>query len=173
MRPYRDFLPSLRLWPTLALSPDGTMVAYVDDASGQFNLTVQPLDGGGRAAAVDWCGPSNLLTFARSRPPSWHNMVAKVVGDPEKDADFLMSRSPVTYADQIRAPLFVIQGANDPRVPQAESDQIVAGLRERGVEVRYDVYPDAGHGFGRREDQIRAYSDIAEFLVDRLGTDGT
>lgn len=154
---------------------DPTRIGLLGGSYGGFAVLscVSRLPEVGWAAAVDWCGPSNLLTFARSQPPSWHNMVAKVVGDPEKDADFLMSRSPVTYADQIRAPLFVIQGANDPRVPQAESDQIVAGLRERGVEVRYDVYPDAGHGFGRREDQIRAYSDIAEFLVDRLSTDGT
>jgi dipeptidyl aminopeptidase/acylaminoacyl peptidase len=122
------------------------------------------------AAAVVLFGPSNLVTFARSQPATWRQMVRAVVGDPDEDAEFLMSRSPVTYADQIRAPLFVIQGANDPRVPQAESDQIVQRLRGRGVEVRYDIYPDAGHGFGKREDQIRAYSDIGEFLVTHLGS---
>jgi dipeptidyl aminopeptidase/acylaminoacyl peptidase len=63
----------------------------------------------------------------------------------------------------------VIQGANDPRVPKAESDQIVARLRARGVQVRYDIYPDAGHGFTKRTDQIRAYGDIAEFLITHLG----
>lgn len=121
------------------------------------------------AAGVDMFGPSNLVTFAKSQPPTWRQKVLKVVGDPNADAGFLMSRSPVTFADQIRAPLFVIQGANDPRVPRAESDQIVQRLRSRGVEVRYDVYPDAGHGFGKREDQIKAYSDVAEFLVAHLG----
>jgi dipeptidyl aminopeptidase/acylaminoacyl peptidase len=124
----------------------------------------------GWAAAVDLFGPSNLLTFARSQPPAWRQMVRTVVGDHETDAEFLMSRSPVTYADRIRAPLFVIQGANDPRVPKAESDQVVEHLRARGVPVRYDIYPDAGHGFTRREDQIRAYSDIAEFLVANLAS---
>ena len=120
------------------------------------------------AAAVDLFGPSNLVTFARSQPPTWREKVRAVVGDHETDGEFLMYRSPMTYADQIRAPLFVIQGANDPRVPRAESDQIVQRLRDRGVEVRYDVYPDAGHGFGKREDQIRALSDIGEFLVAHL-----
>jgi dipeptidyl aminopeptidase/acylaminoacyl peptidase len=124
----------------------------------------------GWAAAVDMFGPSNLVTFARSQPPAWRQMVRTVVGDHDTDAEFLMSRSPVTYADRIRTPLLVIQGANDPRVPQAESDQIVQRLRARGVQVRYDVYPDTGHGFTRREDQIRAYSDIAEFLVTHLGS---
>jgi dipeptidyl aminopeptidase/acylaminoacyl peptidase len=120
------------------------------------------------AAAVAWCGPSNLVTFTRSQPPTWRSKVAFMVGDPEADEQFLMSRSPVTYVDQIKAPLFVIQGANDPRVPKAESDQIVERLRARGVEVRYDVYPDEGHSFGKRENQIRAWSSAGEFLLSHL-----
>jgi dipeptidyl aminopeptidase/acylaminoacyl peptidase len=79
-----------------------------------------------------------------------------------------MSRSPVTYVDQIKAPLFVIQGANDPRVVKPESDQIVARLRERGVDVRYDVYEDEGHGFTKRSNSIKAMGDIARFLEDHL-----
>lgn len=122
------------------------------------------------AAAVDWCGPSNLVTFTRSNPPTWRSKVAFMVGDPDRDEAFLRSRSPVTYADQIRAPLFVIQGANDPRVPQPESDQIVERLRARGVEVRYDVYPDEGHAFSKRENRIKAQSDAADFLLARLAT---
>jgi len=120
------------------------------------------------AAAVDVCGPSNLLTFARAAPPTWRSKVAVLVGDPDTDAELLNSRSPVRYADAIRAPLFVIQGANDPRVPKDESDQIVEHLRARGVEVRYDVYPDEGHGFTRRENQARARADAADFLLAHL-----
>jgi dipeptidyl aminopeptidase/acylaminoacyl peptidase len=122
------------------------------------------------AAAVAWCGPSNLVTFTRSQPPTWRSKVAFMVGDPEADEQFLMSRSPVTYVDQIKAPLLVIQGANDPRVPKAESDQIVERLRARGVEVRYDVYPDEGHSFGKRENQIKAWSSAGEFLLSHLQT---
>jgi dipeptidyl aminopeptidase/acylaminoacyl peptidase len=95
--------------------------------------------------------------------------MADWVGDPDTEADFLRSRSPLTYADQIVAPLFVIQGANDPRVVQQESDQIVASLRERGVDVRYDVYEDEGHGFTKRENQLRAIGDTADFLIRYLG----
>ena len=123
------------------------------------------------AAAVVWCGPSNLLTFTKSQPPTWRWQVATMVGDAETDAEFLLSRSPVTYADQIRAPLFLIQGANDPRVPRHESDQIAERLRARGVEVRYDVYPDEGHVFSKRENQIRARSSAGEFLLAHLNKD--
>ena len=120
------------------------------------------------AAAVDWCGPSNLVTAASAVPPAFRSQATLFIGDPEKDAEFLLSRSPVTYADQIRAPLFIIQGANDTRVPQHESDQIVELLRARGVEVRYDIYPDEGHLFGKRENQTRARSSIADFLLTHL-----
>ena len=125
------------------------------------------------AAAVSIVGPSNLVTFARSVPPTWLRYMAQWVGDPETEADFLMARSPISYADQIVAPLFVVQGANDPRVVQAESDQIVASLRERGVDVRYDVYQDEGHGFTKRENQTKAIGDTANFLVGYLAGAGT
>ena len=120
------------------------------------------------AAAVSVVGPSNLVTFAKAVPPSWRRHMASWVGDPDTEPEFLASRSPITYADQIVAPLMVIQGANDPRVVQAESDQIVASLRERGVEVRYDVYADEGHGFTKRENTIKAFSDSGDFLVGYL-----
>jgi dipeptidyl aminopeptidase/acylaminoacyl peptidase len=121
------------------------------------------------ACGISLFGPSNLVTFARSVPPTWRAHMAAWVGDPDTEADFLMSRSPITYADAIRAPLFVIQGTNDPRVVQAESDQIVQRLRDRGVEVRYDVYDDEGHGFTKRPNELRAFTDITAFLVQHLG----
>jgi dipeptidyl aminopeptidase/acylaminoacyl peptidase len=120
------------------------------------------------AAAVDIVGPANLVTFVQAVPPTWRRLMATWVGDHETERDFLLSRSPVTYADDIVTPLFVIQGANDPRVVKAESDQIVERLRARGVDVRYDVYDDEGHGFTKRSNEIRALSDAGEFLVERL-----
>jgi dipeptidyl aminopeptidase/acylaminoacyl peptidase len=120
------------------------------------------------AAAVDLVGPANLVTLARSAPPTWRRQMAAWIGDPESEADFLLSRSPITYADDIVTPLFVIQGAHDPRVVQAESDQIVARLRGRGVDVRYDIYEDEGHGFTKRENEIKALGDAAGFLLDQL-----
>jgi dipeptidyl aminopeptidase/acylaminoacyl peptidase len=120
------------------------------------------------AAAVDIVGPSNLVTFAKAVPPTWKRFMADWVGDPETEADFLMERSPITYVDQIKAPLFVIQGANDPRVVKSESDQIVHRLRERGVEVRYDVYEDEGHGFTKRENDLKSLADTTEFFAQHL-----
>jgi dipeptidyl aminopeptidase/acylaminoacyl peptidase len=95
-------------------------------------------------------------------------MMAQWVGDPETEVDFLMSRSPISHVDRIRAPLFVIQGANDPRVVKAESDQIVERLRERGIAVRYDVYDDEGHGFTRRENELKAFRDTVAFFEEHL-----
>jgi dipeptidyl aminopeptidase/acylaminoacyl peptidase len=120
------------------------------------------------AAAVDLVGPSNLVTFAKAVPPTWRAQMAEWVGDPETEVEFLMSRSPIAYVDNIKAPLFVIQGANDPRVVKAESDQIVERLRARGVDVRYDVYDDEGHGFTKRSNSIKAMGDIATFLEEKL-----
>jgi dipeptidyl aminopeptidase/acylaminoacyl peptidase len=120
------------------------------------------------AAAVSWFGPSNLVTFAKAQPPTWRAQVSIMIGDPDADAEFLMSRSPVSYADRISTPLFLIQGANDARVSLSESDQIAQRLRERGVDVRYDVYPDEGHVFGRKANQAKARSDSAGFLLAHL-----
>lgn len=120
------------------------------------------------AAGVSVVGPSNLVTVGRSVPATWRPLIRAWLGDPDDDHDFLMSRSPITYADQIVAPLFVVQGAKDPRVVQAESDQIVDALRARDVVVRYDVYEDEGHGFTKRENEIQALGDVADFLVEHL-----
>lgn len=120
------------------------------------------------AAGVSFCGPTNLVTLAKACPPTWKSTVAAVLGDPDTDPGHLTQRSPITYADAITAPLLVIQGARDPRVQQDESDQIVNLLRARGVDVRYDIYPDEGHGFTNRSNEIKAYGDIAQFLLTHL-----
>ncbi|MFQ5923350.1 MAG: S9 family peptidase, partial [Anaerolineales bacterium] len=116
------------------------------------------------AVAVDIVGPSNLVTLIKTGPPHWQRIDERVIGHPENDFDFLMSRSPVTYANQVKAPLFIIQGANDPRVPQNESDQFVEQLREQGIEVRYDIYEDEGHGFRKRSNELKAWRDTSDFL---------
>ncbi|MFI6515734.1 S9 family peptidase [Spirillospora sp. NPDC050679] len=120
------------------------------------------------AAGVSMCGPSNLVTLARAVPPTWRTFVTIVLGDPDADAELLTRRSPITYADGISAPVFVIQGARDPRVPRDESDQLVARLQARGVDVRYDVYADEGHGFTDRGNELEAYGKIANFLISHL-----
>jgi dipeptidyl aminopeptidase/acylaminoacyl peptidase len=119
-------------------------------------------------AAVDIVGPSNLLTFVRAVPPQWVRFMAKWVGDPDTEADFLRERSPITYVDQVRAALLVIQGAKDPRVVKAESDQMVERLRELGRDVEYEVFEDEGHGFTRYTNEIRGYRLTAEWLEHHL-----
>ncbi len=121
------------------------------------------------ACGVSRFGMSNLVTLAQSVPPTWRAMMSTWIGDPETEFDFLMARSPITYADDITAPLLVIQGANDPRVVKRESDQIVASLRSRGVDVQYDVFDDEGHGFTKASNEAKANSRTAEFLIEHLG----
>ena len=107
--------------------------------------------------AVDIVGPSNLKTLLETIPPYWAPAIAQLyrrVGNPETDADFLWSRSPLSRARDIRIPLLIAQGANDPRVKQAESEQIVAALKEAGIDYEYMLFPDEGHGFAKPENRI-------------------
>jgi dipeptidyl aminopeptidase/acylaminoacyl peptidase len=120
------------------------------------------------AAAVDIFGPANLVTFAKAVPPTWRRFIARFVGDPETEADFLMERSPITYVENVKTPLLVIQGATDPRVVKSESDQMVERLRELGREVEYVVFDDEGHGFTKRPNELKAYRLAAEWLEQHL-----
>jgi dipeptidyl aminopeptidase/acylaminoacyl peptidase len=119
-------------------------------------------------AAVDVVGPSNLITFVKAVPPFWKPMMKKWIGDPEEDADFLWERSPIKYVDNIKAPLLVIQGAKDPRVVQAESDQMVEKIRANGGDVTYFVDEHEGHGATRRENSIKWMGMIADYLEAKL-----
>ncbi|HEX7040256.1 MAG TPA: S9 family peptidase [Trueperaceae bacterium] len=119
-------------------------------------------------AGVDIVGPSNLITFVQSVPPFWRAMLKDWVGDAEEDREMLIERSPITYVDQLKAPLLVIQGANDPRVVKAESDQMVERLRERGVAVEYYVDEEAGHGPPSRDGWLKWLRMTAEFLERHL-----
>jgi dipeptidyl aminopeptidase/acylaminoacyl peptidase len=123
------------------------------------------------AVGVDVVGPSNLVTFARAVPPTWKRFIAALLGDPDTEEEFLRERSPLTYVEDIRAPLLVMQGAKDPRVVQGESDQLVERLRELGREVEYEVFADEGHGFTRFANEVRAYRLAAEFLERHLARD--
>jgi dipeptidyl aminopeptidase/acylaminoacyl peptidase len=91
------------------------------------------------------------------------------VGDVETEQEFLKSRSPLFTADQIKAPLLIAHGANDPRVKQAESDQIVKAMRKSGKPVEYIVFPDEGHGFARPENRLKFYAAAEAFLAKYLG----
>src|SRR5487761_1826596 len=122
--------------------------------------------------AVDIVGPSNLKTLIETIPPYWAPMIAQFhrrVGHPDSDAGFLWSRSPLSAAGSIRIPMLIAQGANDPRVKQAESEQIVAAMREAGVEHEYLLFPDEGHGFAKPENRLRFYAAADRFLARHLG----
>jgi dipeptidyl aminopeptidase/acylaminoacyl peptidase len=122
--------------------------------------------------AVDIVGPSNLKTLIETIPPYWAPMVAQFhrrVGNPETDVDFLWSRSPLSRAGSIRIPMLIAQGANDPRVKQAESEQIVAAMQAAGVDHEYLLFPDEGHGFAKPENRLRFYTVADRFLARYLG----
>ena len=120
------------------------------------------------ATGVDLVGPSNLVTFVESVPPFWRPTMRDWVGDAEDDREFLLERSPITYLDGVRAPILVMQGANDPRVVQAESDQMVEALRQRNHDVTYYVDEQGGHGPASRADGVRWMKMIGEYLEDKL-----
>lgn len=125
------------------------------------------------AAAVDFVGVSNLLTFLNTIPPYWKPLLEKMhsmVGHPELDRDRLVAASPALNADRIRTPLFIAQGAKDPRVNKDESDQMVAALRSRGVDVEYMVKENEGHGFHNDENKFEFYERMEAFLSQHLGT---
>jgi dipeptidyl aminopeptidase/acylaminoacyl peptidase len=126
------------------------------------------------ACGVDIVGPSNLQTLLSTIPPYWKAFFedfASRVGDPrtEEGKKLLMERSPLTRVDAIKKPLLIAQGANDPRVKQAESDQIVKAMKEKNIPVTYVLYPDEGHGFARPANRTSFYAVAEGFLAQCLG----
>jgi prolyl oligopeptidase PreP (S9A serine peptidase family) len=115
-------------------------------------------------ASVDIFGVSNLFTFIESVPEFWKPLMDRWVGHPERDKEKLIEDSPITYLDGMVKPMLIVQGANDPRVVQAESDQMYEALKNKGRDVEYMVLEDEGHGFSKKENEIAVYRRIAEFL---------
>jgi dipeptidyl aminopeptidase/acylaminoacyl peptidase len=119
------------------------------------------------AAAIDYVGVSNLFTFMKTIPPYWEpylDMMYEMVGNPEEDSLMMAQNSPVFHADKIETPLFVAQGANDPRVNKDESDQIVEALKKNGIVVEYMVKDNEGHGFRNEENRFDFYRAMEKFL---------
>jgi dipeptidyl aminopeptidase/acylaminoacyl peptidase len=116
------------------------------------------------SAGVDLYGIANFHSFLKNTG-AWRarNRMAEY-GDPAKDSLFLYQISPINHVSDIKKPLFVYQGANDPRVPQSEAEQIVAAVRQKGIPVEYILLPDEGHGISKRENRIRVYTAIVDFL---------
>lgn len=124
------------------------------------------------ACGVDYVGISNIFTLMQTIPAYWEplrQMFYEMVGNPQSDSLALWEASPVFHADRIRAPLFIAQGANDPRVKKIESDQIVEALKKRGIDVPYMVKENEGHGFSNEENNFDFYRTMEEFLGKYLG----
>jgi dipeptidyl aminopeptidase/acylaminoacyl peptidase len=126
------------------------------------------------ACGVDIVGPSNLFTLLNSIPPYWKSFfedMVRRIGDPRtaEGRELLKQRSPLTFADRISKPLLIAQGANDPRVKQAEADQIVDAMKSKHLPVTYVLYPDEGHGFARPQNRISFYAVAEGFLSKCLG----
>ena len=120
------------------------------------------------AAGVDLYGIANFLTFLKNTGPWRRHLRASEYGDPVKDREFLKEISPVHRANRIKAPLLVVHGVNDPRVPKSETDQIVEALKRQGVAVKYILFDDEGHGIVKLKNRLTAYGVIIEFLDDHL-----
>ncbi|MBN3035740.1 MAG: S9 family peptidase [Bacteroidales bacterium] len=128
------------------------------------------------AAGVDYVGVSNMFTFMKTIPPYWEpllDMFYEMVGNPQNDSLMLREVSPVFNADKIQAPLFIAQGANDPRVNKDESDQMVEALKARGIEVQYMVKDNEGHGFHNEENRFDFYRAMEQFLAQHMGQEET
>ena len=126
------------------------------------------------ACGVDYVGVSNLFTFMNGIPEYWKpylTMMYEMVGDPSnpEDSARMAATSPSLNADKITAPLFVAQGANDPRVVKSESDQMVEAMQARGVNVQYMVKDNEGHGFRNQENKYDFYNAMEQFLKEHIG----
>ncbi|MEK7434712.1 MAG: S9 family peptidase [Cyanobacteriota bacterium] len=122
--------------------------------------------------AIDVVGPSSIITLIENIPPYWSTFLAnfkKRVGDPETEDAFLKSRSPLFHVENIKIPVLIAQGANDPRVKQSESEQIVEAMKNKGLEYEYLLFEDEGHGFVKPENRIKFYSEAEKFLAKHLG----
>lgn len=154
---YRDVLWGVRHLIRRKVADPRRLGVYGGSFGGYTTLWAVTQDPDLWKAAVAVVAPSNLITLIESTHPSWRKSCIETIGDPEKDREFLRSRSPLEYVDSIRTPLLVLHGANDPRVKRSEADQIVERLRSRGIPVEYRVFEGEGHGWRTIE---RTYEEM-------------
>jgi dipeptidyl aminopeptidase/acylaminoacyl peptidase len=160
------FLPSLGLDPARSALWGGSYGGYMVLAG----VSMQPALW---AAGVDIVGMSSLVTFLENTSAYRRAYREREYGSLERDHEFLVKASPITYLDQIQAPLFVIHGANDPRVPLSEAEQIKAALDRKGVACELRVYADEGHGLAKRVNRVDAYPAAIRFLREHLAVENT
>lgn len=119
-------------------------------------------------AAIDMFGPYDLFSFMARIPETWKTYFYQALGHPEQDKDFLTERSPSTHLHQLACPMLVIQGANDPRVVEQESHDLVENLRQQGKQIDYLVFPDEGHDVLKFQNKVTCYNRITEFFINQL-----
>jgi len=156
-------------WMTAQPEFDRTRLAVYGGSYGGFAtlLCVTQMPDVWRCA-VDDCGVANLVTMLENAQPNWRRFLARWIGDLERDRARLVDRSPMTHIDNVRCPMLILQGENDPRVPKEESDQVVARLQALGRRVEYVVYPDEGHSITKRANADDAYGRTVDFLTKEL-----
>jgi dipeptidyl aminopeptidase/acylaminoacyl peptidase len=142
----------------------GKLVAFGGSYGGYMTLCMVAFYPDYWAAGVDDVGMSNLVSFLKNTGAYRTRFRTSEYGDPETDADFLMTVSPMTAADRIQAPLMIVQGANDPRTPKSEAEQIVEAIRKKGGTVEYLLFPDEGHGIAKLRNRIQWLTKMVEFL---------
>ena len=181
---HEDLVDAVKWAVAQGITKDDTVGIFGGSYGGYATLTGMTKTPTLFRCGVDIVGPSNLETFIAAFPPYWKpylSMVYERIGDPRNDDGkaFLRERSPLTHIDAIARPLLIAQGANDPRVKRAESEQIVAAMRAKKIPVTYAVFPDEGHGFARPANRLAFFALAEEFLakhlggrVEPLGTDG-
>ncbi|PIS00466.1 MAG: S9 family peptidase [Chlamydiae bacterium CG10_big_fil_rev_8_21_14_0_10_35_9] len=168
-----DDLIDAKKWAVEQKIIDPNKIAIVGGSYGGYSalvgLTFTPEE---FCCGVSYVGPSNLVTLLKTIPPYWYALKAAMVryiGDPDSEQELLRARSPLFKVDQITKPLLIAQGANDPRVVQAESDQIVKAMRNRNMDVEYLLFPDEGHGFVKPDNRIKVFAATEKFLQEYLG----
>lgn len=164
----QDFQAAARYLQALDWVDPARMAVYGRSYGGFAALSCLSRLPGLWAAGVSVCGPSDLIALASVCPPTWRPNVDRVLGNPDRDAAHLRQRSPLTYASQIKAPLLIIQGRQDPRVPETTSAQIAEDLRTNGTAVRYQVYDGEGHDFTNRANELHAMTAVVNFLTEHL-----
>ncbi len=166
-----DVVAAKRLLASLGYV-DTTKIGIIGGSYGGYmTLAAVTLQPDAFKVGVDLFGISNWVRTLNNIPPYWESFreaLYKEMGDPKTDSARLRRISPLFNADKIKVPLMVLQGANDPRVLQVESDEIVAAAKKNGVPVEYVVFPDEGHGFVKKENEIRGYTAILAFLDTHL-----
>jgi len=144
-------------------------VAFGGSYGGYSALMAMTMFAGAYDAGVSVVGISSLVTFLENTAPYRRSLRTSEYGDPTKDREALLKLSPITYVDRVSAPLLLLQGATDPRVPAGEALQMYEAIRGKNVPTGLIVFADEGHGVRKRENQVLLYGHVLRFLKEQLG----